>query len=36
VGQTLDSQLEQLRAAGCTTKIYRENVTGAQTTGASF
>jgi DNA invertase Pin-like site-specific DNA recombinase len=27
-GQTLDSQLEQLRAAGCTTKIYRENVTG--------
>ena len=23
-GQTLDSQLEQLRAAGCTTKIYRE------------
>jgi hypothetical protein len=24
VGQTLDSQLEQLRAAGCTTKIYRE------------
>jgi DNA invertase Pin-like site-specific DNA recombinase len=29
VGQTLDSQLEQLRAAGCTTKIYRETVTGA-------
>src|SRR6266404_102832 len=29
VGQTLDSQLEQLRAAGCTTKIYREKVTGA-------
>jgi predicted site-specific integrase-resolvase len=29
VGQTLDSQLEQLRAAGCTTKIYREMVTGA-------
>jgi DNA invertase Pin-like site-specific DNA recombinase len=28
-GQTLDSQLEQLRAAGCTTKIYREKVTGA-------
>ena len=23
-GQTLDSQLEQLRAAGCTAKIYRE------------
>ena len=30
VGQTLDSQLEQLRAAGCTAKIYREKVTGAQ------
>src|SRR5713226_2495953 len=29
VGQTLDSQLEQLRAADCTTKIYREKVTGA-------
>ena len=28
-GQTLDSQLEQLRAAGCTAKIYREKVTGA-------
>ena len=28
-GQTLDSQLEQLRAAGCTVKIYREKVTGA-------
>jgi DNA invertase Pin-like site-specific DNA recombinase len=28
-GQTLDSQVEQLRAAGCTTKIYREKVTGA-------
>ena len=28
-GQTLDSQLEQLRAAGCTGKIYREKVTGA-------
>jgi DNA invertase Pin-like site-specific DNA recombinase len=28
-GQTLDSQLQQLRAAGCTTKIYREKVTGA-------
>ncbi len=27
-GQTLDAQLEQLRAAGCT-KIYREKVTGA-------
>ena len=29
VGQTLDSQLEQLRGAG-TTKIYREKVTGAR------
>src|SRR5246500_2267352 len=29
-GQTLDSQLEQLRAAGCTAKIYREKVTGAR------
>jgi DNA invertase Pin-like site-specific DNA recombinase len=29
VGQTLDSQLEQLRAAECTAKIYREKVTGA-------
>ena len=30
-GQTLDSQLEQLRAAGCTTRnIYREKVTGAR------
>jgi hypothetical protein len=29
LAQTLDSQLEQLRAAGCTTKIYREKVTGA-------
>jgi DNA invertase Pin-like site-specific DNA recombinase len=28
-GQTLDSQLEQPRAAGCTAKIYREKVTGA-------
>ena len=27
VGQTLDSQLEQLRGIGCT-KIYREKVTG--------
>src|ERR1700737_1039635 len=27
-GQTLDAQLEQLRAEGCT-KIYREKVTGA-------
>jgi DNA invertase Pin-like site-specific DNA recombinase len=31
VGQTLDCQLEQLRAAGCTAKnIYREKVTGAR------
>ena len=31
VGQTLDSQLEQLRAAGCSSRnIYREKVTGAQ------
>jgi DNA invertase Pin-like site-specific DNA recombinase len=30
-GQTLDSQLEQLRAAGCGSRnIYREKVTGAQ------
>jgi DNA invertase Pin-like site-specific DNA recombinase len=29
VGQTLDSQLKQLRGAGCT-KIYREKVTGAR------
>jgi hypothetical protein len=28
-GQTFDSQLEQLRAVGCTAKIYREKVTGA-------
>ena len=29
-GQTLDSQLEQLRKAGCTSRnIYREKVTGA-------
>jgi hypothetical protein len=30
-GQTLDAQLEQLRAAGCTNwNIYREKVTGAR------
>ena len=30
-GQTLDSQLEQLRTAGCTSRnIYREKVTGAR------
>ena len=31
VGQTLDSQLEQLRAAGCSSRnIYREKVTRAR------
>jgi DNA invertase Pin-like site-specific DNA recombinase len=30
-GQTLDSQLEQLRGAGCSSRnIYREKVTGAR------
>jgi DNA invertase Pin-like site-specific DNA recombinase len=30
-GQTLDSQLDQLRAAGCSSRnIYREKVTGAR------
>ena len=30
-GQTLDSQLDQLRAAGCNSRnIYREKVTGAR------
>src|SRR5262249_59725967 len=29
-GQTLDAQLEQLRAAGCSRNIYREKVTGAR------
>jgi DNA invertase Pin-like site-specific DNA recombinase len=29
-GQTFDSQLEQLRAAGCSRNIYREKVTGAR------
>ena len=30
-GQTLDTQLEQLRAAGCNSRnIYREKVTGAR------
>ena len=29
-GQTLDTQLEQLRAAGCSSRnIYQEKVTGA-------
>jgi DNA invertase Pin-like site-specific DNA recombinase len=35
VGQTLESQLEQLRGAGCT-KIYREKVTGARADRRSF
>ena len=36
-GQTLDSQLEQLRKAGCTSRnIYREKVTGPGATGASL
>ena len=31
-GQTFDSQLEQLRKAGCSSRnIYREKVTGART-----
>jgi DNA invertase Pin-like site-specific DNA recombinase len=31
VGQTLDSQLEQLRKAGCSNRnIYKEKATGAQ------
>ena len=30
-GQTLDSQLQQLRKAGCSSRnIYREKVTGAR------
>jgi hypothetical protein len=30
-GQTLDAQLEQLRAAGCSSRnIYRERVMGAR------
>jgi len=30
-GQTLDSQLEQLRKTGCTSpNVYREKVTGAR------
>jgi DNA invertase Pin-like site-specific DNA recombinase len=30
-GQTLDTQLEQLRAAGCSSRnIYREKATGAR------
>src|SRR5436305_12854976 len=37
VGQTLDSQLEQLRAAGCGSRnIYREKVTGARADRREF
>ena len=36
-GQTLDAQLEQLRAIGCTNRnIYREKVTGARADRRSF
>src|SRR5271155_1602547 len=36
-GQTLDSQLEQLRAAGCSSRnIYREKVTGARADRREF
>ena len=36
-GQTLDAQVEQLRAAGCGSRnIYREKVTGPGATGASL
>ena len=36
-GQTLDSQLEQLRKAGCTSRnIYREKVTGARANRREF
>ena len=36
-GQTLDSQLDQLRKAGCTSRdICREKVTGARPDGASL
>jgi DNA invertase Pin-like site-specific DNA recombinase len=36
-GQTLDSQLEQLRTAGCSSRnIYRERVTARGRTGASL
>jgi DNA invertase Pin-like site-specific DNA recombinase len=35
-GQTLDSQLAQLRKTGCASRnIYREKVTGASLTGCS-
>ena len=36
-GQTLDSQLDQLRKAGCSSRnIYREEVTARGPTGGSF
>jgi DNA invertase Pin-like site-specific DNA recombinase len=36
VGQTLDSQLDQLREAGCSSRsIYREKATGASLTACS-
>ena len=36
-GQTLDSQLEQLRKAGCGSRnIYREKVTGARADRREF
>ena len=34
-GQTLDVQLDQLRADGCA-KLYREKASGAQADAASF
>jgi DNA invertase Pin-like site-specific DNA recombinase len=35
-GQTLDAQLDQLRAAGCNSRnIYREKMTGASFSGCS-
>jgi DNA invertase Pin-like site-specific DNA recombinase len=36
-GQTLDTQLEQLRAAGCSSRnIYREKATGASFSACSI
>ena len=34
-GQTLDAQLDQLRADGCA-KLYREKLAARRPTGASF
>jgi DNA invertase Pin-like site-specific DNA recombinase len=34
-GQTLDAQLDQLRADGCT-RLYRETASGARADGAQF